>query len=95
MVEVLKHCIADGLSDFDFLGVDGAWKLDWKPVVLAHHWLFLFRDSLLGRTLCNAKFTWLPAAKTLVPAAKEGLRRFRTRPRSDAGTDTHLPITWA
>jgi CelD/BcsL family acetyltransferase involved in cellulose biosynthesis len=99
MEDVLKRAIADGLQGFEFLGVEGAWKLAWKPDLVPHHWFFIFRDSLLGRTLRNAKFAWLPAAKTLVPAAKAGLRRFRPRPRTgadgDTQTDTHLPIPWA
>ncbi|HET8945570.1 MAG TPA: GNAT family N-acetyltransferase [Candidatus Polarisedimenticolia bacterium] len=99
MEDVLKRAIADGLRGFEFLGVDGAWKLAWKPDLLPHHWLFIFRDSLLGRTLRNAKFTWLPAAKTLVPAAKQSLRRLQARPKTDGETDTeadnHLPTTWA
>ncbi|HYV17767.1 MAG TPA: GNAT family N-acetyltransferase [Verrucomicrobiae bacterium] len=99
MEEVLKHAIADGLWGYEFLGVEGAWKLAWKPDLRPHHWFFIFRDSLLGRTLRNAKFAWLPAAKTLVPAARQSLRRFQPRPRTDGEADTetdhHLPTTWA
>jgi CelD/BcsL family acetyltransferase involved in cellulose biosynthesis len=77
MEEVLKRGIADGLRGFDFLGCDGAWKLDWRPNLRTHHWLFVFRKSVLGRTLRNAKFAWWPAAK-------ESLRRLRTPPGPEA-----------
>jgi len=61
--DVLKDCIARGLSEFDFLGCDLEWKLDWSPIVRSHHWLFIFRGSRLGRVLQKAKFAWIPAAK--------------------------------
>lgn len=61
--DVLKLCIARGLSEFDFLGCDLEWKLDWSPIVRSHHWLFIFRGSRLGRVLQKAKFDWIPAAK--------------------------------
>jgi CelD/BcsL family acetyltransferase involved in cellulose biosynthesis len=80
MEEVLQRGIADGLRGFDLLGCDGAWKLAWRPVVRTHHWLFLFRDSMLGRTLRNAKFAW-------VPAAKQSLRRLRTLPHAGPPRD--------
>jgi CelD/BcsL family acetyltransferase involved in cellulose biosynthesis len=74
--DVMKHCVAGGLSEFDFLGCDLGWKLDWSPLARAHHWFFIFRDSRLGRTLQKAKFGW-------IPAAKEGLERWRRKPGAD------------
>ncbi|HEV8199020.1 MAG TPA: GNAT family N-acetyltransferase [Candidatus Polarisedimenticolia bacterium] len=77
METVMQRCVAGGLSEFDFLGCDLGWKLDWSPTARAHHWFFIFRDNRLGWMLKKAKFDW-------IPAAKEGLRRW-TR-RQDAGT---------
>ena len=59
----MKSCIARGLSEFDFLGCDLEWKLDWSPIARSHHWLFIFRGNRLGRVLQKAKFDWIPAAK--------------------------------
>ena len=88
MEQVLKRNIAEGLRTFDFLGVDGAWKLDWKPVVRPHHWLFIFRDSMVGWTLRHAKFAWLPAAK-------DGLGRFRMLPGFGPAGERDIPGTGA
>jgi len=70
--EVMRLCIARGLSEFDFLGCDLEWKLDWSPIARPHHWLFIFRCNRLGRFLRKAKFGW-------IPAAKETLKRWTSR----------------
>jgi CelD/BcsL family acetyltransferase involved in cellulose biosynthesis len=74
--DVLKRCVAGGLREFDFLGCDLAWKLDWTSIVRPHHWLFVFRDTRMGRTLQKAKFAW-------IPAAKDRLKRWRRRHGAD------------
>jgi CelD/BcsL family acetyltransferase involved in cellulose biosynthesis len=61
--DVLKDCISRGLREFDFLGCDLPWKLEWTSTVRPHHWLFIFRDSFLGRFLRQVKFAWVPAAR--------------------------------
>ncbi|HZA51944.1 MAG TPA: GNAT family N-acetyltransferase, partial [Myxococcaceae bacterium] len=66
MDEVLKACVERGLSEFDFLGPDMVWKRDWTDRVRPHHWLFIFRESVLGRALQETKFRWVPAAKAMV-----------------------------
>lgn len=71
MDEVLKDCIARGLTEFDFLGPNMVWKQDWTDQVRVHTWLFMFGDSALGRALCAAKFKWLPAAKEAVARWKK------------------------
>jgi CelD/BcsL family acetyltransferase involved in cellulose biosynthesis len=76
MEAVMKRCVAGGLSEFDFLGCDLGWKLDWSPTARAHHWFFIFRDNRLGRTLQKAKFGWIPAAKA-------GLKRWKRRHGAD------------
>lgn len=63
MDEVLADCIARGLTELDFLGEDMAWKRDWTELVRVHTWLYVFRDSAIGRGLCAAKFRWLPTAR--------------------------------
>lgn len=71
MDEVLRDCIARGLTEFDFLGPDMVWKRDWTDRVRVHTWLFVFRNSQLGRALCAAKFKWIPAAREAVARWKK------------------------
>jgi CelD/BcsL family acetyltransferase involved in cellulose biosynthesis len=67
--EVLADCISKRLREFDFLGCDLPWKLDWTDRVRSHHWLFIFRDSLKGRILKQMKFDWARAARLLLAKA--------------------------
>ena len=64
--EVLKDCVSRGLREFDFLGCDLPWKLEWTSAVRAHHWLFIFRDSARGRLLRKIKFSWAQTARQLL-----------------------------
>jgi CelD/BcsL family acetyltransferase involved in cellulose biosynthesis len=70
--EVLQDCITRGLREFDFLGCDLPWKLEWTSTVRPHHWLFIFRRSPFGRTLRQVKFGW-------VKAARQWLARWKAR----------------
>ncbi|HWV39692.1 MAG TPA: GNAT family N-acetyltransferase [Vulgatibacter sp.] len=64
--EVLRDCIEQGLSEFDFLGPWMEWKADWTQDVRPHHWHYVFRRGALGRALHAAKFR--------LPKLKEALR---------------------
>ncbi|MFZ5469187.1 MAG: GNAT family N-acetyltransferase [Myxococcota bacterium] len=66
MENVAADCIARGLFELDFLGPDMVWKRDWTGRVRPHAWLYVFRDTPLGRALAQAKFRWVPAAKRVV-----------------------------
>src|SRR5438876_9352622 len=68
---VLEDCISSGFREFDFLGPDMTWKRDWTQRARRHSWLFVYRDTTLGRALCTAKFKWLPAAKEMVAKWKK------------------------
>lgn len=72
--EVLNDCISRGLREFDFLGCDLPWKMEWTNTVRAHHWLFVFRDSVRGRFLRRLKFDWAVTARQLL--AKTGMGLF-------------------
>lgn len=61
--DTLRDCIERGLREFDFLGCDLPWKLDWTRTVRPHHWLFVFRPSVFGRGLRLIKFGWIPALR--------------------------------
>lgn len=64
--DVLEDCVARGLAEFDFLGCDLPWKLEWTRTVRTHHWIYIFRDSLFGRALWQVKFGWVRAARDLL-----------------------------
>jgi len=63
--EVLKDCASRGLREFDFLGCDLPWKMEWTSTVRPHHWLYIFRKSARGRFLRQLKFGWAVAAVDL------------------------------
>lgn len=63
MENVVADCIARGLRELDFLGPDMVWKRDWTDRSRRHGWIYLFRDSALGRALCGAKFRWAPRVR--------------------------------
>ncbi len=64
--DVLKDCVSRGLREFDFLGCDLPWKLEWTSTVRPHYWLFIFRDSARGRLLRKIKFSWVQTARQLL-----------------------------
>ena len=68
--EAIKDGIARGLRGYDFLGTEARWKNDWSTGVRPHHWLFVFRDTAVGRALQKAKFDWVPAARRLLLGRK-------------------------
>lgn len=66
MDEVVRECIADGLTEFDFLGPDMPWKRDWASESRQHTRLYIFRDSPYGHFLHNYKFRWSKQVKHMV-----------------------------
>jgi CelD/BcsL family acetyltransferase involved in cellulose biosynthesis len=57
---ILKEACAEGLVEYDFLGTDDKWKLDWTKETRRHSWLFLFKDHLRSRALHYLKFSVVP-----------------------------------
>jgi CelD/BcsL family acetyltransferase involved in cellulose biosynthesis len=64
--EIMKDSIRRGLKECDFLGMDMPWKRDWSKQACRHDWLFIYRDTIVGRALHEVKFKWIPAAKHLL-----------------------------
>jgi CelD/BcsL family acetyltransferase involved in cellulose biosynthesis len=60
---VLQSAFAEGLTEYDFLGADAAWKLCWTSQVQRHYWLFIFPGTLKGRLLYFIKFRLIPLLK--------------------------------
>jgi CelD/BcsL family acetyltransferase involved in cellulose biosynthesis len=63
---LIQDCIGRGVTELDLLGDDAPFKREWTDTVRPHHWLFIYRNTLRGRTLCRAKFRWVPAARKVV-----------------------------
>lgn len=62
---LLEDCAGRGLGEVDLLGDDTPSKREWTEHARRHGWLFVFRDNVLGRALCSAKFRWVPWARGL------------------------------
>ncbi|RKH40214.1 GNAT family N-acetyltransferase [Corallococcus sicarius] len=63
---LVQDCIERGLTELDLLGDDAPYKREWTHQVRQHHWLFIYRDTLVGKTLQRSKFRWAPVAKRMV-----------------------------
>ena len=63
---VLQDGFHDGLAEYNFLGGEEPWKLEWTKDARPHHWLFIFSDGLRARLLHYAKFHVVPRVKRMV-----------------------------
>src|SRR5204863_8646487 len=72
---ILQDACANGLAEYDFLGVDDEWKMDWTDSTRGHRWLFLFRNNLSMRVLRYLKFTFMPKVKLQLVRLCTSLRR--------------------
>lgn len=59
----LRNAFELGLAEYDILGVEDKWKLDWTKEVRPHCWMFVFSDGLRARLLHWAKFQLVPRLK--------------------------------
>lgn len=64
--DMIHDCVSRGLTELDLLGDETPFKSEWTDQVRVHRWMFVFRDTLMGRALCSAKFRWIPAARRMV-----------------------------
>ena len=60
---ILKDACQHGIEEYDLLGGDDDWKFEWTKEILAHRWLFLFRNRFRPRMLHRLKFGVLPRVK--------------------------------
>ena len=65
---ILQDACSQSMDEYDFLGVNDKWKLDWTKEARRHRWLFLYRSRLRPRLLHYLKFS-------VIPKVKPGLRR--------------------
>lgn len=57
---VFKDGFERGLHEYEFLGSNEPWKLDWTQEIKPHYWLQVFGPGLRARLLYHAKFHWIP-----------------------------------
>lgn len=75
---LLQEGFAKGLREFEFLGRDEPWKMQWAQDVHPHVWLFIFARNLRARFLHRVKFRWVPRLRRLRDLAR---KTFRSAPR--------------
>jgi hypothetical protein len=63
---ILQEACANGYTEYDFLGADDEWKLDWTKESRAHQWLFLFATRFRPRLLHRLKFGVVPKVKQYI-----------------------------
>jgi CelD/BcsL family acetyltransferase involved in cellulose biosynthesis len=56
----LREAFAAGLLEYDFLGIDDSWKLDWTETTRPHYWLYVFSGRARPALLHYAKFQLAP-----------------------------------
>ena len=56
----LENASRAGQLEFDFLGAEDDWKLQWTRNVRAHYWMYIFSDSPLPSVLYFLKFHIIP-----------------------------------
>jgi CelD/BcsL family acetyltransferase involved in cellulose biosynthesis len=59
----LQRACAQGIQEYDFLGVDDEWKFEWTKRKREQRWLFCFRNRPSTRLLHYFKFSVVPAVK--------------------------------
>ena len=77
---VLQEAFARGLEEYDFLGVDNDWKLEWTDKSRSHYWLYVFQKGLAPRFVHYLKFRLLPELKQhryYAPLCRGALRRVK------------------
>lgn len=57
---VFKYGYEHGLDEYEFLGNNEAWKLDWTREIRSHKWLFVLAPRWHMYLIYCAKFQWIP-----------------------------------
>jgi CelD/BcsL family acetyltransferase involved in cellulose biosynthesis len=64
---ILADCIADGYSEFDFIGPRAEYKAKWTDAERPHSSHWIFARTVYGRVLHTLKFHIRPTIKKLTP----------------------------
>jgi hypothetical protein len=64
--DAIRDSCTRGLREFDFLGPCMEWKLDWESKLRQHTWLTIFRPTIRGRLVHEARYTLWPILRGLL-----------------------------
>jgi hypothetical protein len=64
--DAIRDSCARGLTEFDFLGPNMPWKLDWESKLRPHAWLTIFNKNPKARLVHGARFIAWPMAKAFI-----------------------------
>ena len=56
----LEELFRSGMSEYDLLGVQEEWKMQWAQETRAHYWLFVFSGAVLPSLVYWLKFRCMP-----------------------------------
>lgn len=68
---ILRDILAQGFSEFDFLGPWMDWKESWAREGRTHSFCYVFRPGLLGHALYTAKLKLLTTLRRIVRGARK------------------------
>lgn len=71
LLDLFGRLQAAGPIEYDFLGRDEPYKLEWTRLVNRHRWWYLFPPRLKSLALRRLKFEWLPWAHRITARAPE------------------------
>ena len=61
--EVLRDCVERGLTEFDFLGDEMPWKMEWTDQIRLYHRVHIFNRTLAGRAAYVNRYQVLTRAR--------------------------------
>jgi CelD/BcsL family acetyltransferase involved in cellulose biosynthesis len=65
--DAIKDSCVRGLEEFDFLGPNMPWKLDWESKLRPHAWLTIFNRNRKAKLVYAARVVAWPIAKAFMP----------------------------
>ena len=84
----LQNAFDNGVSEFDFLGVNDEWKLQWTRNTRGHYWMFVFSKAPLASLVYLAKFRVIPGLqqKQIYQTLRNTIVGLRRNARPEGGT---------
>jgi CelD/BcsL family acetyltransferase involved in cellulose biosynthesis len=71
--EVLRDCVARRCREFDFLGNEMPWKLEWTRQLRNHHRVHIFNNTVAGRAAYVSRYKVLSGVRALTRFGQGGL----------------------
>lgn len=71
LAELFQRLQAEGPIEYDFLGADDAYKVEWTRSVRRHRWWYLFPPRITSHALQKLKFEWVPWLRRVIGRAPQ------------------------